>query len=145
VSIAVGWGGAYGISQRASDKAGPGTVFTFALGGKANPPPFVAVQQEALLSGVKYDPALIQAGLGLYVSHCVLCHGVPGVDRGGNIPNLGYVKTEFIAELEKYVFNGPFTAVGMPDFTGRLKPADIEKLKAFIQGTADSIRPKPKK
>jgi quinohemoprotein ethanol dehydrogenase len=31
---------------------------------------------------------------------------------------------------------------GMPDFTGRLKPADIEKLKAFIQGTADSIRPK---
>ncbi|HEU4733847.1 MAG TPA: PQQ-dependent dehydrogenase, methanol/ethanol family [Kofleriaceae bacterium] len=142
VSIAVGWGGAYGVSQRTSQKIGPGTVFTFALGGKASPPPFVAVQLEGLLSGVKYDPALIKDGLGLYVSHCVICHGVPGVDRGGNIPNLGYVKPEIIAELDKYVFNGPFVNNGMPDFTGRLKPLDLEKLKAFIQGTADSIRPK---
>ena len=114
-------------------------------GGKAAPPPFVAVQLEGLLAGVKYDPALVQAGLGLYVSHCVLCHGVPGVDRGGNIPNLGYVKPEIISELDKYVFSGPFMNSGMPDFSGRLKPADLEKLKAFIQGTADSIRPKPKK
>jgi quinohemoprotein ethanol dehydrogenase len=145
VSIAVGWGGSYGISQRATDKIGPGTVFTFALGGKASPPAFVGAQQEGLLAGVKYDPALAQAGLGVYVSHCVICHGVPGVDRGGNIPNLGYVKPEIITELDKFVFNGPFVNSGMPDFTGRLKPADLEKLKAFIQGTADAIRPKAAK
>jgi quinohemoprotein ethanol dehydrogenase len=145
VSIAVGWGGVYGLAQRASDKQGPGTVFTFALGGKAVPPPFVTAQLEGLLAGVKYNPALVPAGLGLYVSHCVACHGVPGVDRGGNIMNLGYVKPEIISELDKYVFNGPFVASGMPDFTGRLSLADLEKLKAFIQGTADSIRPKPKK
>jgi quinohemoprotein ethanol dehydrogenase len=145
VSIAVGWGGVYGISQRASDKAGPGTVFTFALGGKAAPPPFVAVQLEGLLAGVKYDPNLAKEGLVLYVSHCVACHGVPGVDRGGNIPNLGYVRAEIISDLDKFVFNGPYMGVGMPDFTNRLAPADLEKLKAFIQGTADSIRPKPKK
>jgi quinohemoprotein ethanol dehydrogenase len=30
----------------------------------------------------------------------------------------------------------------MPDFTGKLKEADIPKLQAFIQGTADAIRPK---
>jgi quinohemoprotein ethanol dehydrogenase len=142
VSIAVGWGGAYGVSQRASDKIGVGTVFTFAIGGKAPLPPFVALKLEGLLAGVKYDPALAKDGLGLYVSHCVICHGVPGVDRGGNIPNLGYVKPEIISELDKYVFNGPFVGNGMPDFTGRLKPAELEKLKAFIQGTADSIRPK---
>jgi quinohemoprotein ethanol dehydrogenase len=145
VSIAVGWGGVYGLAQRASEKIGPGTVFTFALGGKAAPPLFVAVQLEGLLAGVPYDPALVQAGLGLYVSHCVACHGVPGVDRGGNIPNLGYVRPEFITALDKFVFNGPYMGSGMPDFTSRLKPADVEKLKAFIQGTADSIRPKPKK
>jgi quinohemoprotein ethanol dehydrogenase len=145
VSIAVGWGGAYGVSQRTSQKVGPGTVFTFALGGKAAPPPFVALQLEGLLAGVKYDPALAPAGLGLYVSHCVICHGVPGVDRGGNIPNLGYVKTEIVGELDKYIFNGPFTNSGMPDFSSRLKMADVEKLKAFIQGTADAIRPKPAK
>jgi quinohemoprotein ethanol dehydrogenase len=145
VSIAVGWGGSYGVSNRATEKVGPGTVFTFALGGKASPPPFVGAQQEALIAGVKYDPALVQAGLGLYVSHCVICHGVPGVDRGGNIPNLGYVKPEIVTELDKFVFSGPYVPLGMPDFTGRLKPADLDKLRAFIQGTADAIRPKPKK
>jgi len=144
VSIAVGWGGAYGVSQRTSDKMGVGTVFTFALGGKAPTPPFVTVKLESLLAGVKYDPKLVPAGLGLYVSHCVICHGVPGVDRGGNIPNLGYVQTQIITELDKYVYKGPFLANGMPDFTGRIKPEDLEKLKAFIQGTADSIRPKTK-
>jgi quinohemoprotein ethanol dehydrogenase len=30
----------------------------------------------------------------------------------------------------------------MPDFTGKLKPEEIDKIKAFIQGTADAIRPK---
>ena len=142
VSIAVGWGGVYGLSQRASDKLGPGTVFTFALGGKAAPPAFVAAKLEGLLAGVKYDPALAQAGLGVYVSHCVICHGVPGVDRGGNIANLGYVKPEIISNLGQFVFKGPFVGSGMPDFTGRLTAADVEKLKAFIQGTADAIRPK---
>jgi quinohemoprotein ethanol dehydrogenase len=142
ISIAVGWGGAYGVSQRTSEKIGPGTVFTYALGGKASPPPFVSVKLEGLLAGVKYDPKQAPEGLTLYVSHCVLCHGVPGVDRGGNIPNLGYVKPEIITELDKYVFNGPYLKDGMPDFTNRLKPADLDKLRAFIQGTADSIRPK---
>ena len=30
----------------------------------------------------------------------------------------------------------------MPDFTGKLSMQDVEKIKAFIQGTADAIRPK---
>ena len=30
----------------------------------------------------------------------------------------------------------------MPGFTGKLGADDVEKLKAFIQGTADAIRPK---
>ena len=29
-----------------------------------------------------------------------------------------------------------------PDFTDKLKPDDVVKIKAFIQGTADAIRPK---
>ncbi|AGW89664.1 hypothetical protein N234_06440 [Ralstonia pickettii DTP0602] len=33
-------------------------------------------------------------------------------------------------------------ARGMPDFTGKLSAEDVEKIKAFIQGTADAIRPK---
>ena len=98
--------------------------------------------RSGLLEGVKYDPANVQAGTLLYVSNCVFCHGVPGVDKGGNIKNLGYVPAEEIANLKDIVFKGPFMDRGMPDFTGKLKEDDVTKIQAFIQGTADAIRPK---
>lgn len=142
VSIAVGWGGVFGISQRATERRTNGTVYTFVLGGTAKPPEFVEYRLNAMLQGVPYDAKLVTEGAGLYVSHCVFCHGVPGVDRGGNIPNLGYSLRETISALDKAVYNGPFTKNGMPDFSGKLQPADVEKIKAFIQGTVDSVRPK---
>ena len=142
VSIAVGWGGVYGIAARATDRQGPGTVYTFAVGGKAPAPEFVAYRMSQLVQGVKYDPAHVPEGTALYVSNCVFCHGVPGVDRGGNIPNLGYMDSAFIENLDKFVFKGPAMARGMPDFTGKLSADDVQKIKAFIQGTADAIRPK---
>ena len=101
-------------------------------------------QTEGLLAGVKYDPKHVPEGTLLYLSNCVYCHGVPGVDKGGNVRNLGYVPTEMIANLKDIVFKGPFRDQGMPDFTGKLTEADVVKIQAFIQGTADAIRP-PKK
>jgi len=142
VSIAVGWGGVYGISMRATERQGPGTVYTFAVGGTAKPPEFVQYRMNALLQGVPYNPEHYKEGTAIYVSNCVFCHGVPGVDRGGNVPNLGYSATDVISNLDRFVFKGPGTANGMPDFTGKLSADDVPKLKAFIQGTADAIRPK---
>jgi len=142
VSIAVGWGGVYGKAQRHTDREGPGTVYTFMIGGKAEAPKFVDYRMQTLVEGVKYKPEDVQAGTMLYVSNCVFCHGVPGVDRGGNIPNLAYIGTPFIENLQNFVFKGPATERGMPDFTGKLSVEDVEKIKAFIQGTADAIRPK---
>jgi quinohemoprotein ethanol dehydrogenase len=142
VSVAVGWGGVYGVMHRATNRQGPGTVYTFALGKNAKAPDFVEYQQGALLQGVKYDPVHVQEGTLLYVSNCVFCHGVPGVDRGGNVKNLGFSSADAITNLDKFVYRGPTMAVGMPDFTGKLTPEQLEKIKAFIQGTADAIRPK---
>jgi quinohemoprotein ethanol dehydrogenase len=142
VSIAVGWGGVYGIMQRSTELQSPGTVYTYAIDGNAPPPAFVKYQTEGLLAGVPYDPKHVGEGTLLYLSNCVFCHGVPGVDKGGNVRNLGYVPTETIANLKDIVFKGPFRDQGMPDFTGKLKDEDIPKLQAFIQGTADAIRPK---
>jgi len=141
VTIAVGWGGVFGQSQRVTDTKTPGTVYTFVLGGTAKLPAFVHYQLGNLVAGVKYDPADVAAGTALYVSNCVFCHGIPGVDKGGNIPNLGYQPARVISNLDKYVFKGPMTELGMPDFTGKLTAKDVEKIKAFIQGTADAIRP----
>ncbi len=142
VSIAVGWGGVYGQSQRATEREGPGTVYTFKIGGTATPPDMSKYQIGPLVAGVKYDPAQVGEGTALYISNCVFCHGVPGVDRGGNIKNLGYVSADLLNNLGTVLFNGPYVQQGMPDFTGKLKPEDVSKLQAFIQGTADAIRPK---
>ncbi|QHO73700.1 PQQ-dependent dehydrogenase, methanol/ethanol family [Bradyrhizobium sp. CCBAU 051011] len=142
VSIAVGWGGVIGQWIRVTELSSPGTVYTFALGGKTPLPAFTKYQTEGLLKGVKYDPKDIPEGTAIYVAACAACHSVPGVDNGGNIRNLGYVAPETITNLKDIVFKGPFRDRGMPDFTGKLKEEDIPKLQAFIQGTADSIRPK---
>ena len=142
VSVAVGWGGVFGITARATDKEGPGTLFTFALGGKAPLPDFTKYQIGNLLSGVKYDPKDVAEGTSIYVQACATCHGVPGVDKGGNVKNLGYTSSENIANLRDIVFKGPFRDQGMPDFTGKLTDADVVKIQAFIQGTADAVRPK---
>ncbi|HEY2884315.1 MAG TPA: PQQ-binding-like beta-propeller repeat protein, partial [Rhizomicrobium sp.] len=142
VSVAVGWGGVFGIADRATELRSPGTVYTFALGGKAKPPEFVKYQTENLLEGVPYDKAHYDEGTAIYVVACATCHGVPGVDNGGNVRNLGFVPKEEIINLKDIVFNGPFKDRGMPDFTGKLKDEDIPKLQAFIQGTADAVRPK---
>ena len=142
VSIAVGWGGVFGQSQRSTDHDSPGTVYTFVTGGDAKFPEVARYKLGPLISGVKYDPKDVPAGFGLYVSNCLFCHGVPGVDKGGNIPNLGYVDADSIAKLEDAVFSKEFAELGMPDFTGKLKSDDLEKIKAFIQGTADAVRPK---
>ena len=142
VSIAVGWGGTYGLMQRATEREGPGTVFTFKIDGSAALPEFAKYRIGSLVQGVKYDPGHLKEGGALYVSNCLFCHGVPGVDRGGNIKNLGYVDPNILGILNKFVLNGPYVSQGMPDFTGKLTEDQITKIQAFIQGTADSIRPK---
>jgi len=113
----------------------------FRLDGKAALPSFVKYQTEGLLEGVKYDPKDVPEGTAIYVAACAQCHGVPGVDKGGNVRNLGYVPAETINNLKEFVFKGPFRDQGMPDFTGKLKDEDVGKIQAFIQGTADAIRP----
>ncbi len=142
VSIAVGWGGVYGLAARHTDRQGPGRVYTFAIGANAKAPDLAPYRLGELVAGVPYKAEHVPEGTALYVSNCVFCHGVPGVDRGGNIPNLGYSSQAVLTNLDKYLFDSPLAANGMPNFKGKLKAEDVDKLKAFIQGTADAIRPK---
>ena len=100
-------------------------------------------QTEGLLAGVKYDPKDVPEGTAhlssLPAPSVMACRAC---DKGGNVRNLAYVPTETIENLKDIVFKGPFRDQGMPDFTGKLKEADVVKIQAFIQGTADAIRPK---
>ncbi|BAT61777.1 quinohemoprotein ethanol dehydrogenase type-1 precursor [Variibacter gotjawalensis] len=142
VSVAVGWGGVYGQMQRATETAGPGRVYTFKLDGKGTMPPLVQRAPAELVKGVAYKPEDVAPGLGLYVSNCLFCHGVPGVNNGGNIPNLGFTKAEVLKNSPELLLNGAFVEGGMPTFKGKLTEAQVTQIVAFIQGTADAVRPK---
>ncbi|MCK0166436.1 PQQ-dependent dehydrogenase, methanol/ethanol family [Jannaschia sp. S6380] len=141
VTIAVGWGGVYGMMQRATDRVGPGRVYTFAVGGDAPMPETVSSERLELVSGVPYEPAHVADGLATYVSNCLFCHGVPGVNNGGNVPNLGYSDPATLGMAEDIVLHGTMEGGGMPSFAGKLDETDVRNLVAFIQGTADAVRP----
>ncbi|MGP1395638.1 MAG: PQQ-dependent dehydrogenase, methanol/ethanol family [Inquilinaceae bacterium] len=141
VTIAVGWGGVYGLMQRATDKVGPGRVFTFRLGGNAPMPEAEITNRTELVAGVPYNPDHIPDGLAIYVSNCLFCHGVPGVNNGGAIPNLGYSMPEVLQDAHLWVLDGIAVEQGMPSFADKLTEDDVAKIIAFIQGTADAVRP----
>lgn len=142
VSIAVGWGGVAGQSFRATPYVGPGRVFTFAMGGDAPAPQFSKAPVRPFVTGVKFDPKDVKPGTKLYLENCAVCHGTPGANQGGSIPNLGHVDSSVIQNLGTFVFNGPFVSNGMPDFTGRLSKDDVTQIKAFIQATASQMQKK---
>ena len=145
VSVAVGWGGVFGIAVRVTEYAEPGHGLHLRGRRQGAAAGLREIPDRGLLAGVKYDPKDVPEGTAIYVAACVQCHGVPGVDNGGNVRNLGYVPKETIANLKDFVFKGPFRDQGMPDFTGKLTEADVVKIQAFIQGTADAIRPKSRR
>lgn len=142
VSIAVGWGGVYAIAQRATDRVGPGRVYTFVVGGSAEPPKDVIAQTGNLVQGVEYSPNDVGPGTGLYVSSCAQCHGVPGVNNGGNVKNLGFTDADVLRALPDLILGETFVEAGMPNFTGRLTREEVVQIRAFIQATADAVRPK---
>jgi hypothetical protein len=57
-------------------------------------------------------------------------------------PRWALIGAATIANLDRFVFEGPHLQGGMLDFSGKLMVDDVEKIKAFIQGTADVIWPK---
>lgn len=141
VTIAVGWGGVYGQMQRHTERVGPGRVYTFRVGGTAAMPQPVLNERTELVAGVPYNPEDVGPGLALYVANCLFCHGVPGVNNGGNIPNLGFSHADVLANAGTWVLEGAGLHNGMPRFNAHLDAREVEQIIAFVQGTADAVRP----
>lgn len=142
VSIAVGWGGVYGLAQRHSERMGTGRVYTFRLDGEAEMPEVPSaedVRSTKLVSGYEYDAEDVAPGAQLYVSSCIFCHGVPGVNNGGSLPNPGYVDAAVLENLPALLLEGAWSSRGMPNFKGKLTEREAEKIAAFIQNTAESV------
>ena len=106
---------------RATEHNSPGTVYTFAVDGKASAAGLHQVSDGKPAVGREVRSGRCRPGTLLYVSNCAICHGVPGVDKGGNVRNLAYVGADPIRNLKSIVFSDAYTARGMPNFTGKLK------------------------
>lgn len=142
VSIAVGWGGVYGLAQRHTEQMGSGRVYTFRLDGTAPMPdvqPTENPRGTTLVSGYDYDEQDVGPGALLYVSSCLFCHGLPGINNGGALPNPGYVDVQTLESLPELLLTGAWSASGMPDFEGKLTKAEARKIAAFIQSIAESV------
>ena len=139
VTIAVGWGGIYGLLNKATKYATKGKLFTFELDGKRIIPKATLSTRTNLVAGVPYKPQHVAKGLELYVANCSFCHGAPGIDSGGVIPNLGYSPVGVLKNTRLWVKDGTAVDNGMPAFDS-FSEEDVEKIIAFPQGTADSIR-----
>lgn len=139
VSIAAGWGGTYGLTAHHSESQSPGRIFTFALNSNTPMPEFITTAPKPILSGIAYKPEDIALGAKLYLSHCVVCHGIPAVENGGAIPNLGYSDKVKIENLKNFVLTDALKELGMPNFSGKLTEDEVTKIQAFIQGTADAV------
>lgn len=140
VAIAVGWGGVFGLWQRATDRVSPGRVYSFRVGGQAAMPAPVLAERRPLVSGIAFRAEDVAPGTGLYVANCAGCHGVPGVNNGGNIPNLGFSTRETLENLPQLTLAGAWAGQGMPNFQGRLTEAEVLKIRAFIMGTVEQVR-----
>ncbi|MEM6630218.1 MAG: PQQ-dependent dehydrogenase, methanol/ethanol family [Bacteroidota bacterium] len=136
VSIAVGWGGAWGTVHKHTEEIYPGTLYTFVLGGEAPLPAYPEFPQKELINlPVTATEQELFHGMVQYGIHCKICHGTPG-DAGGNIPNLAWTRPEVFALFEEIVLEGLKLPNGMPQFQGTLSPEDVYAIKNHILATA---------
>jgi quinohemoprotein ethanol dehydrogenase len=154
VSLLVGWGGAGVGFGGGSDTAKYGwaygaqtrRLFTFALGGNApmpklEPPVF---PQPVVPADFKVNDTLADKGRGIYVSHCLMCHG-SGAVSGGATPDLRASPIVLDPKMMKAVVNGGARVpLGMPQFK-ELSDEDLEAIRHFVRrqaaATVDSLKP----
>lgn len=140
VSLAVGWGGNPGHRVRFTDQNYPGTLFTFALGGKPTYDGFIKTKPKELIQlPVAASETEIEEGKLLYNANCRTCHGLMG-DNGGSIPNLTYSSEGTFGIMEEIVLKGMYFNKGMPDFSDRLGPEDVKAIKNYILHSANELR-----
>jgi quinohemoprotein ethanol dehydrogenase len=131
LSIAVGWGGASGLSNKVTPWIYPGIIYTFTIGGNAKPPAYKEMPARILIDdAVTVSADELTTGESLYNNNCAICHGAPG-SEGGALPDLTY-SSQRIHENFRYIVFGSFKALGMPDFTGKITEEEVHLIQQHI-------------
>lgn len=132
ISIAVGWGGGYGMKKKFTPIQ-TGRVFTFVLNGKAPMPSFnKAVALQIPETNFTATAAELGHGETLFWQYCGTCHVVKG-GGGGLAPDLAYSTIAANAEsILSIAHKGSYAALGMPKFGDRLSEKDILDIQKYI-------------
>jgi len=139
LSLAVGWGGAGGFDSKNTEHVYPGIIYTFAIGGTMSNPKFPEMPVKVLIEGeVTADSDKLVKGKSLFEQNCTLCHGSLG-SGGGALPDLAF-SSERIHENFKYIVQGSFVALGMPNFNEKLTEEEINLIQQHIFSTAEKLR-----
>jgi len=136
ISIAVGWGGGYGMKKKFTPLQS-GRIFTFALNGKAPMPEFnKAVVKTIPGKAVPGTAAELDHGTELFWQYCGTCH-VVNEGGGGIAPDLAYsVIAADSSSILSVAHQGAYLPLGMPKFGDRLSEKDILDIQKYILSKA---------
>ena len=143
VAFNVGIGGAFplafGVVAERAPVVPDSRLFVFKLGGTQampeikkrvvtipNPPPQTA------------SPEDVQAGSAIFGLNCAVCHGL-GAYSGHALPDLRLLTPEKHDQFQSIIY-GARGHLGMPPFGGRLEPAEIEKVRAYLIKRAHDLK-----
>jgi quinohemoprotein ethanol dehydrogenase len=136
VSVMAGWGGAFALIGGNAIADMPvqrvGRLLTFALGAKQSLPraPKQNIATPAPID-FKATAETIDAGAGLFVQWCAVCHGV-GAVSGGVTPDLRYSQPGIYNKFSEIVLDGNFSGVGMPGFKKWITRDEAEAIRAYL-------------
>jgi quinohemoprotein ethanol dehydrogenase len=133
VSIAVGWGGGYGMKKKFTPLQ-TGRLFTFVLNGHAPMPSFnTSTTTPAIpLINIAATQAQLKQGETQFWKYCGTCH-VVNEGGGGLAPDLAYSKIAANENtLMAVVYGGAYLSQGMPKFSDRLTKEDILNIQKYI-------------
>ena len=142
ISVAVGWGGSYGLYNRHTKFLKPGTIYTFALNQSKSLPNYDDPEELKLITlENKLSEEEIIAGEKLFKRYCTQCHRLGNYSSdsfpgGGNIPDLTYSKNVIFDMFDKIVREGIFLEKGMPNFGERINKIESNQIKEYIISVA---------
>ena len=140
VTIAVGWGGAQGQAAKVVERIHPGTIYTFRIGGKTTPPEKLsALDRPVTQLTTDASHTTIGQGYNLFSKYCSGCHWGTG-GGGGSIPDLIRSSDQVFGIYQDILLEGRLASQGMPNFKTSLTRTDVEKIKAYILFTAQSLQ-----
>jgi alcohol dehydrogenase (cytochrome c)/quinohemoprotein ethanol dehydrogenase len=117
-------------------------LLVYKLGGTAQLPPAPVVQPLPMNPPPATAAAdVVAKGGELYGAYCSTCHGAAAI-QVGILPDLRrtpYLQTE--ESFESVVLGGARQTHGMANFTGELKPADVQAIRAFVVLRSNQDKP----